>query len=230
MSNSLWPPWTIAHQASLTLGILQARILEWVAMDYPGIEPRSPALQEDSLQSELPGKTWQERRSITVKSSWQPGTHRLLGYNMCGPWPLHHVVILQKQQRGRNVSVWVAGKRGFLGGSVVKNPPLNAGDIRDLGLILGLGRFHGEGNGNCPSVLAWRIPWTEELSGLQSLGLQRVGQDWSNLAHRHRKKRGEEGHGGKAGLYRHLVFCRTLRMNLSCSLEKLETVKWISLL
>ena len=25
------------------------------------------------------------------------------------------------------------------------------------------------------SILAWRIPWTEELGGLQSMGLQRVG-------------------------------------------------------
>ena len=31
---------------------------------------------------------------------------------------------------------------------VVKNPPANAGDIRDIGLIPGLGRFPGEGNGN----------------------------------------------------------------------------------
>ena len=27
------------------------------------------------------------------------------------------------------------------------------------------------------SVLAWRIPWKEELGGLQSMGLQRVGHD-----------------------------------------------------
>ena len=27
------------------------------------------------------------------------------------------------------------------------------------------------------SILAWEIPWTEELGGLQSMGLQRVGQD-----------------------------------------------------
>ena len=27
------------------------------------------------------------------------------------------------------------------------------------------------------SILAWRIPWTEEPGGLQSLGSQRVGQD-----------------------------------------------------
>ena len=31
---------------------------------------------------------------------------------------------------------------------VVKNLPANAGDIRDAGLILGLGRISGEGNGN----------------------------------------------------------------------------------
>ena len=33
------------------------------------------------------------------------------------------------------------------------------------------------------SVLAWRIPWTEEPGGLQPMGSQRVRHDWSNLAH-----------------------------------------------
>ena len=33
------------------------------------------------------------------------------------------------------------------------------------------------------SILAWRIPWTEEPGGLQSTGSQRVGHEWSNLAH-----------------------------------------------
>jgi len=32
------------------------------------------------------------------------------------------------------------------------------------------------------SILAWRIPWTEEPGGLYSVGSQRVGRDWSNLA------------------------------------------------
>ena len=35
------------------------------------------------------------------------------------------------------------------------------------------------------SILSWRIPWTEEPGGLQSIGLQRVGLDWSDWAHRH---------------------------------------------
>ena len=50
-------PWTVVH------GILQARILQWVAfppslgdLPNPGIEPRSPALQVDSLPAELTGK------------------------------------------------------------------------------------------------------------------------------------------------------------------------------
>ena len=33
------------------------------------------------------------------------------------------------------------------------------------------------------SVLAWGIPWTEEPGGLQSMGSQRVGDNWSDLAH-----------------------------------------------
>ena len=37
-------------------GILQARILEWVAFPNPGMEPRSPTLQVDSLPAEPPGK------------------------------------------------------------------------------------------------------------------------------------------------------------------------------
>ena len=36
-----------------------------------------------------------------------------------------------------------------------------------------------------PSILAWRIPWKEEPGRLQSIGLQRVGCDWSNLVCTH---------------------------------------------
>jgi len=33
------------------------------------------------------------------------------------------------------------------------------------------------------SILAWRIPWTEEPGGLQSMGMQRVGYDWVIKTH-----------------------------------------------
>ena len=35
------------------------------------------------------------------------------------------------------------------------------------------------------SILAWRIPWTEEPGGLQSMGSLRVWHNWSDLAHMH---------------------------------------------
>ena len=53
----------LANQAPLSLGILQARILEWAArtssraLPNPEIEPRSSALQADSLLSEPQGKS-----------------------------------------------------------------------------------------------------------------------------------------------------------------------------
>ena len=38
---------------------------------------------------------------------------------------------------------------------------------------------------NHSSILAWRIPWTEEPGGLQSMELQRVEQDWETYTHTH---------------------------------------------
>ena len=58
----------------------------------------------------------------------------------------------------------------FLGGTSGKEPTCNAGDVRDARSIPGLGRSPGEGNATHSSILAWRIPWTEEPAGLQSMG------------------------------------------------------------
>ena len=64
---------------------------------------------------------------------------------------------------------------------MVKNLSANAGDIKDVGSILVLGRSPGEGHSHPLQSLAWRIPWTEEA--LQPMGSQRVGHDCINLAH-----------------------------------------------
>ena len=66
------------------------------------------------------------------------------------------------------------------GGSVVKKLPGKAGDTGDGGLIPGLGRPLEEEMATHSSILAWRIPWTEEPGGLQSIGWQRVGHDWAH--------------------------------------------------
>ena len=60
---------------------------------------------------------------------------------------------------------------------VVKNPPANAGDIGDAGLILGWEDHLEEGMVTHSSILAWRIPGTEEPGGLPSMGSHRVGHD-----------------------------------------------------
>ena len=59
---TLATPWTVAHQAPLSMGILQAVIQKWVVMPSSsnpnaGIEPRSRILQADSLLFEPPGKS-----------------------------------------------------------------------------------------------------------------------------------------------------------------------------
>ena len=60
---------------------------------------------------------------------------------------------------------------GLPGGSVLKNPPADTGDVS---LIPGSGRPTGGGNGNPLQFLPWKIAWTEQPDGLQSRGSQRV--------------------------------------------------------
>ena len=60
---------------------------------------------------------------------------------------------------------------------VVKKSPTNAGDRRDVGLIHGSGRPPEEKMATHSSILAGKIPWTEEPGGLQSMRSQRVRQD-----------------------------------------------------
>ena len=56
---------------------------------------------------------------------------------------------------------------------MVKNPPANAGDIRDAGSILEFGTSLGRGHGNpTPVFLPGESSWTEGPGGLQSIGLQ----------------------------------------------------------
>ena len=59
---------------------------------------------------------------------------------------------------------------------MIKNPPANAGDIRDLDSIPGLGKFLEEGRATHSSILAWRIPQTEKPGGLQPMGLHKAGR------------------------------------------------------
>ena len=60
---------------------------------------------------------------------------------------------------------------GFPGGLVIKNSPINAGDIDS---ISGLGTSPEIEMAIRFSILAWKNPWTLEPRGLQSMGLQKT--------------------------------------------------------
>ena len=66
---------------------------------------------------------------------------------------------------------------GFPGGTVVRCPPaMQEAQVWSLGQEGPLK----EGMATHSSILARRIPWTEEPAGLQSVGLQRVRHNWSD--------------------------------------------------
>ena len=64
----------------------------------------------------------------------------------------------------------------FPGASVAKNPPANTGQ---MGQSLGREDLLEKEMATHTSILAWKIPWTEEPGRLQFMGLQRVGHDWA---------------------------------------------------
>ena len=91
---------------------------------------------------------------------------------------------------------------GFPGGLVVKSPPPNAGDTGDTVRSLGQQAPLEEEMATYSSILAWKIPSTEENGGLQSMESQRVGH---NLATKQ--------------LFFHLIdlkFPETFQISLTC--------------
>ena len=94
----------------------------------PGIEPRSPTLQVDSLPAE------------------PQGSPRILGW-VASPFS-------SKSSQPKDWTRVPCIASGFFTiwaiseAQVVRKPPANAGDLRDVGLIPGLGRSPGEGNDN----------------------------------------------------------------------------------
>ena len=81
----------------------------------------------------------------------------------------------QPRKTGMEITTWLKSAWAFPGGTVARNMPVRAGDA---GLIPGLGRSPGLGNATHSRVLAWKTPWTEELSGLQSGGVTKE-LDWT---------------------------------------------------
>ena len=90
-------------------------------------------------------------------------------------------------------TLWL--RAGFPGGSDGKESACSAGDLDS---IPGLGRSLEKGMPTHFSILAWRIPRTEEPCGLQSVGLQRVGHNRVTFTF---AGSGQAGLGGGVGFH-----------------------------
>ena len=88
----------------------------------------------------------------------------------CSPWGLKESDTTGQLNNGNN-------KQGFPGGSVIKNPPANAGDAEIWVQSLGQEDPLKEEMAVHSSILAGKIPWTGEPRELQSMDLQRVGHN-----------------------------------------------------
>ena len=74
------------------------------------------------------------------------------------------------------------------------------------------------------SILAWRIPWTEEPGGLQSIGLQRIGHDGSDLAqHTCKAEREVKGETGSS------LLTSQLASYFSVPISSARILKWLRL-
>ena len=75
-----WVEYTLCDPVEYTVhGILQARILEWVAVPNPGIKSKSPTLQAESLPAEPPGKPIQRLKDLMEKTTKKLGLLLIVG-------------------------------------------------------------------------------------------------------------------------------------------------------
>ena len=97
---------------------------------------------------------------------------------------LHKSLIPQKKKKNKLIYLtssklksFLLQKMGFPASSMVKNLPSRK-DLQETQVCsLGWDDPLEEDMATHSSILAWRIPWTEEPGGLQSMGSQRVGHD-----------------------------------------------------
>ena len=165
-------------QSYLTLcdpvhGILQARILEWVAFPFsrgsfqPRDQPRSPALQAVSLPAEPQGKPKSTGVGSLSLLQWIFLTQDLnWGLLHCQKKQWHPTpVLLPGKSHGRRS--WKAAVHGVAEGQTRRSNFTFTFHFHALEKEMA----------THSSVLPWRIPGAGEPGGLSSMGSHRVGHD-----------------------------------------------------
>ena len=149
----------------------------------PGIEPRSPTLEADALTSEPPGKPY---------STHHTALHGMVGDGECvdsdpGPWgfaiPLRaeQTLSICRDLYARSRPGKLIWKNTFYWNIVDLQCGVTFCCTAKWISLYAFFRFFShiveKEMGIHSSILAWRIPWTREPGGLQSMGSQRVGHD-----------------------------------------------------
>ena len=178
MSDPLWP--VDSSPPSFPIhGILQARILAWVAISFS----TRPSVQFSSVHSlsrvqlfatpmncSTPGLPVHHQlhlpNSLTVKGWFKGKPEVLLNSGVLRPDNGREKV------KGKGVSGYVA--------QWGKESACSAGNAETWVWSLGQDDPLEEDMATHPSILAWKIPWTEDPGRLQSIGSQRLGHNWSD--------------------------------------------------
>ena len=169
--------WTVSHQAPLSLEFCRQEY--WSALPFPspgvlpdpGIKPRFPVLQTDSLPSEPPGKPQMDSKHIKIYLiSLESKKQKLREKGDI-------IICLSRQPRLKRMDSKMAKvKNRQWGASRCLCGQESACQAGDSGLIPESGRSPGDGNGNPLQYSCLGDPMNRE-AWLQSIGSQRTGHD-----------------------------------------------------
>ena len=165
-------PWTVQSMEFYRLGYWSGQPFPSPGdLQNPGIESRSLTLLADSLPVEPQGKPMNTGLGSFSLLQWIFLTQELNQALLHCRW-----ILYQLSYQG-SLTFTLRGP-GLPGGSVVKNPPANAGDVGDAGLSPGLGRLPRVGNGN---PLQYSCLENSTLRGAQWATVHGVTKSWTQL-------------------------------------------------
>ena len=113
-----------------------------------------------------------------ISSSVVPFSSRLQSFPASGSFPRSQLFASGGWRIGAYAHIYTQ----ISGGAVVKNSAASVGNLETHVWSLGREDPLEEETETPFSILAWRVPWTEEPGGLQSTGSQRVRHDWATEA------------------------------------------------
>ena len=180
-------PWTVARQAPLSMGILQARILEWVAMSSSRgssqlrVRTQVFCIAGRFFTNEPPGKPSSPHGSQFIRTQIHGEKNPCRSSNTKHTPPQAFASFpLFRMCRSNCWALWYLIRDSLPGQASWNSTPLSPVILLTYHyLYLSTPNLHvfGEGNGNPLQYSSLKIPWTEEPGRLQSMGLVRVGHD-----------------------------------------------------